>query len=200
MRYRRKKWRPIPVRKGLIQSILLCVTSSRSSAPRSTDEYVLWAEFRYQIRLWTRISEEAALAAGLPPQHHQVLLALKGYPGEQAPRIADLAERMQLKHHSMVGLLDRMEKQGLIERVPLGGGRGVSIVLTREGDQAITEVSRVLRPKLRVAGRDLINALTPLVEPSGRTRRATASRRPSSRPRTAVAAPRAARKVRAGRE
>ena len=157
--------------------------TSRSTTARTNEEYILWAEFRYQIRLWTRISEEASLAAGLPPQHHQVLLALKGFPGDQPPRIADLAERMQLRHHSMVGLLDRMEKQGLIERVPLGGGRGVSILLTREGEQALAEVSRVLRPKLRVAGRDLIQALSPLVEPKAATRRPAAPRR-QSRPRT----------------
>jgi DNA-binding MarR family transcriptional regulator len=160
------------------------------------NEFVAWAEFRYQIRLWTRISEEAALEAGLPPQHHQVLLALKGFPGDQPPRIADLAERMQLRHHSMVGLLDRMEKQGLIERVPLGGGRGVSIVMTRGGERALAEVSRVLRPKLRVAGRDLIDALTPLVEPAQRRGAAAAPARPrATRPRTRAgsAPPRTAR-------
>jgi DNA-binding MarR family transcriptional regulator len=129
-----------------------------------------------------------------------VLLALKGFAGEQAPRIADLAERMQLKHHSMVGLLDRMEKQGLIERVPLGGGRGVSIVMTREGEQALTDVSRVLRPKLRVAGRDLIDALRPLVESGARPRRAATPRRTTSRTRTTTAAPRPTQRVRAGRE
>jgi DNA-binding MarR family transcriptional regulator len=163
--------------------------------PRTTaDEYVLWAEFRYQIRLWMRISEEAALEAGLPPQHHQVLLALMGFPGDEPPRIADLAERMQLRHHSMVGLLDRMEKQGLIQRVPLGGGRGVSIVITRDGERAITEVSRVLRPKLRTAGRDLIDALLPLVEPKrGRSSPAQPRTRTTrTRPRAAVASPRTA--------
>ena len=169
-------------------------------ANQAQDEFVAWAEFRYQIRLWTRISEQAALDVGLPPQHHQVLLALKGYPGDQPPRIADLAERMQLRHHSMVGLVDRMEKQGLIERVPLGGGRGVSIVMTREGERVLAEVSRVLRPRLRIAGRDLIAALAPLVDPKRRSRTATASPRPRAvRPRTRAAASTSPRATRARR-
>jgi DNA-binding MarR family transcriptional regulator len=171
-------------------------TASRAPA----DEFVAWAEFRYQIRLWMRISEEAALEAGLPPQHQQVLLALKGFPGDEPPRIADLAERMQLRHHSMVGLLDRMEKQALIERVPLGGGRGVSIVMTREGERALMAVSRVLRPKLRVAGRDLIEALAPLVGPPPRGRASAAPARPrAARPRTRAAASATSRTTRTRR-
>jgi DNA-binding MarR family transcriptional regulator len=131
---------------------------------KQLNDYAFWAEFRYQVRLWMRISEEAALEAGLSPQQHQVLLAIKGFPGSERPRIADLAERMQIRHHSMVGLLDRMEMQGFVRREPLGGGRGVSIVLTGDGERVLAEVSRVLRPKLRAAGRRLVGALAPLTD------------------------------------
>jgi DNA-binding MarR family transcriptional regulator len=119
------------------------------------------AEFRYQIRLWTRISEEAARAVGLPPQHQQTLLAIKGYP-EGQPRIVDLAERMQLRHHSMVGLLDRMQEDGLITRSRRPDGRGVAVLMTDRGEELLGQSLSLLQPKLPGAASTLIQALTSL--------------------------------------
>jgi DNA-binding MarR family transcriptional regulator len=187
----------VSVRIGYSVNVPPASRKPRTRSNGTEDDYLFWAEFRYQIRLWMRISEEAALDAGLPPQHHQVLLAIKGFPGDGPPLITDLAERMQLRHHSMVGLLDRMEKQGLIERVPIGSGRGVSIIVTPEGDRALDEVSRTLRSGLRVAGRDLIDALQPLVEPRKRgvsPASATRSRTAPARTRPTTARPRASQR------
>src|ERR1041385_5546584 len=79
-------------------------------------DYRALAEFRYQLRRFLRVSEEAARAAGLEPQQHQLLLAVKGVPAGQAPTIAWVAERLQLKHHSVVGLVDRLVRRQLIVR------------------------------------------------------------------------------------
>ena len=70
------------------------------------------AEFRYQIRRFLYFSEEAARRAGIEPQQHQLLLAIKGLPTALRPTIRTLAERMQLQHHSAVELIDRLERAG----------------------------------------------------------------------------------------
>ena len=128
-----------------------------------TDQEVqAWAEFRYQIRIWNGIAERAAREVGLAPQHQQVLLALGGFPGSEPPRIVDLAERMQLQHHSMVGLLDRMQHERLIIRETRTDGRGVSILMTEAGEQKLQAALAILRPKLRSAATELIAALSQL--------------------------------------
>src|SRR5690348_11383007 len=75
------------------------------------------AEFRYQLRRFVRFSEAAAREAGIEPQQHQLLLAVKGIPDGEVPRIAYLADRLQIQHHSAVELLDRMERKGLVARI-----------------------------------------------------------------------------------
>ena len=59
-------------------------------------DYQALAEFRYQLRRFLRLSEEAVCAHGLMPQHHQLLLALKGLPGGRKATIGELAERLQV--------------------------------------------------------------------------------------------------------
>src|SRR5882757_8547999 len=79
-------------------------------------EYRKIAEFRYQLRRFLRFSEEHARLRGMEPQQHQSLLAVKGLPEGMEPTIANLAERMQLAHHSMVELVDRITEKGLATR------------------------------------------------------------------------------------
>lgn len=75
------------------------------------------ADFRYLIRRFLTFSEEAAQRDGLSPRHHQALLAIKGFSGtDAAPTIGDLAERLCIRHHSAVELVDRLVIAGLIER------------------------------------------------------------------------------------
>jgi DNA-binding MarR family transcriptional regulator len=80
------------------------------------EDYRALAEFRYQLRRFLRFSEQAARAAGLEPQHHQLLMAIKGLPMGKKPTIGVIAERMQLEHHSTVELIDRLEERGLVRR------------------------------------------------------------------------------------
>ncbi|MGC9949845.1 MAG: helix-turn-helix domain-containing protein [Bryobacteraceae bacterium] len=72
------------------------------------------AEFRYQIRRFLRYSEQAARRGGLKPAQHQLLSAIKAHDGQ--PTVGELAERMQLRHHSTVGLIDRLVQGGLVRR------------------------------------------------------------------------------------
>jgi DNA-binding MarR family transcriptional regulator len=74
------------------------------------------AEFRYELRRFLLFSECAALQAGLQPQQHQLLLQVAGAPRDKIVTIAYAAERLGLKHNSAVELVDRSEREGLLER------------------------------------------------------------------------------------
>ena len=77
----------------------------------SSAQYRRLAEFRHQIRLFLRFSERASREAGVEPVQHQLLLAIRGRPSDSDPTIGDLAERLQLRHHSVVELVDRLERR-----------------------------------------------------------------------------------------
>src|SRR5215510_9581917 len=79
-------------------------------------EYIALAEFRYQLRRFSRSMEDQVRKLGVNPQQYQVVLAIRGLPKGQAPTVGRLAERMQLNHNSMVELVDRCEDSGLLCR------------------------------------------------------------------------------------
>ena len=79
-------------------------------------DYQALAELRYQIRRFLHFSEQAARNAGLEPQQHQLMLALKGLPEGVRPRIGELAERLQIQHHSAVELINRLAAAGYVKR------------------------------------------------------------------------------------
>jgi DNA-binding MarR family transcriptional regulator len=123
-------------------------------------DYQALADFRYQIRRFVRFSEEAARAAGVEPQHHQLMLAIKGKPDGEEPRIADLAERLQIQHHSAVELVDRLVKKGLITRTRGDADRReVHVQLTARGERILGELTLHTRAELRSAAPSLAAAL-----------------------------------------
>src|SRR5260370_41490113 len=87
-----------------------------STADLSIADYQALAEIRHQIRRFLHFSEQAAREAGLEPQQHQLLLALKGLPEGRKATISELAERLQIQHHSTVELIDRMVERDLVQR------------------------------------------------------------------------------------
>src|ERR1700727_1428449 len=99
------------------------------------DDYTTLAEFRYLLRQFGAFSEEAARQAGLTAQQHQALLAIKGFPGREELTVGELAERLNLKHHSVVGLVDRLMGRGLIQRQhDAADRRRVLIALTAKAE------------------------------------------------------------------
>jgi DNA-binding MarR family transcriptional regulator len=129
----------------------------------SLDEYRAFAEFRYQIRRFLHFSEQEARRYGIEPQQHQLLLAIKGLPPETEATIGELAERFQLKHHSMVELVDRLEKHGYVTRTTGAGDRRQVIVhLTRAGARILRQLSLAHHAELDTAGPALSAALRAL--------------------------------------
>jgi DNA-binding MarR family transcriptional regulator len=108
----------------------------------SKEHYVMLADFRYALRQFVRFSENAAHAAGLTPQQHQAMLAIKGYPGREPINIGELAERLQILHHSAVGLVDRLVAQKHARRLrDATDRRQVRIALTARGEAALEKLS-----------------------------------------------------------
>jgi DNA-binding MarR family transcriptional regulator len=127
----------------------------------STSEYQALAEFRYQIRRFLQFSAEAARAHGVEPQQHQLLLALKGLPEEGHPTIGQLAERLQIQHHSAVELVDRLAERGAIRRSHSGADRReVRLHLTRRGSALLRRLSLAHHTELERTGPLLVKALT----------------------------------------
>jgi DNA-binding MarR family transcriptional regulator len=114
------------------------------------EDYQRLLGFRTGLRRFLRWSEHEAQAAGLTPAQHQLLLAVRGHPDPAGPTIGELAEYLVLRHHSVVELIDRAAKAGLVERVgDEEDHRVVRLRLTREGEQAIERLSRLHLEELR---------------------------------------------------
>ena len=135
-----------------------------SSEDISMADYRALAEIRYQIRRFLRFSEHAAREAGLVPQQHQLLLALKGLPAGREATISELAERLQIQHHSTVELIDRLVERGLIKRLrDEVDQRRVIIHLTPQGEQILRRLSLLHRHELQLAGPAFVRALGALI-------------------------------------
>ena len=137
-------------------------------------DYRALAEFRYQIRRFVHFSEEAARHAAVEPQHHQLMLAIKGKPDDEAARIAYLAERLQIQHHSAVELVDRLDKKGLITRTRgEHDRREVYVQLTPRGERILDALTVHTRAELRSAAPALVATLRQLTqqEKTGRAAR-----------------------------
>ena len=116
--------------------------STRSKASDSQLLLRTLAEFRYELRQFLHFSERAAVAAGLQPQQHQLLLQVTGAPEGEAVTIAYAAERLSLRHHSVVELVNRSEREGLLTRtVDTRDRRRAILELTRKGELVLDRLA-----------------------------------------------------------
>lgn len=123
-------------------------------------DYESLAELRYQIRCFLHFSKQAARVAGLEPQQHQLMLSLKGLPRSMRPRIGELAERLQIRHHSAVELVNRLAVGGYVRRHRSGeDSREVLLSLTPKGENVLKKLSIQHRAELRMCGPALLAAL-----------------------------------------
>ncbi len=131
-----------------------------SATVLAKSDYQLLADFRHALRKFLSFSERAAAEHGLAPQQYQALLAIEGYPNRNWVYVGELAERLQIAHHSAVGLIDRLERLGLVQREQsVEDRRKVRVSLTRAGRRILEKLYRVHRAELRSAGPRLAELL-----------------------------------------
>ena len=118
------------------------------------------AAFRYAIRRFLRFSEQAARREHITPQQHQLLLALKGFPNRDYATVSELAHRLQMRQHSVVGLIDRTARVGLVRRERgTQDRREVFIYITPDGDALLARLTELHRQEL-VTMRDALSSTT----------------------------------------
>jgi DNA-binding MarR family transcriptional regulator len=119
----------------------------------TTADYRHLLEVRTGLRRFLHWSEEQAHSAGLTPAQHQLLLAVRGHPGPQAPTVGDLAEHLLIQHHGAVQLVDRAAAAGLVtRRRDETDHRVVHVVLTDEGRRLLESLSARHLAELRRVG------------------------------------------------
>lgn len=107
------------------------------------------ADFRYQIRKFVRFSEQVSRQHGITPRQYLLLLHVKGYPGRDWATVGELAERLQTKHHGVVALISRCEKQGFVERRRSSEDRRrIEIHLLENGERVLDKLARLHRAEL----------------------------------------------------
>lgn len=135
------------------------------------------ADFRYVLRRFVQFSEQAADHAGLTPQQHQLLLQIAGAPEDALPTIGYLAQRLALKHHSLVELANRSEDAGLLRRKPDPlDRRAVVLHLTPAGARILHELSEDHERELHEMAPRLIKALSTFTRQAGSAATATGIR------------------------
>jgi DNA-binding MarR family transcriptional regulator len=127
-------------------------------------EFRALAELRYCIRLFLKEGDAAARLAGLEPQQYLMLLAIRGLTPGVPPKIQALAERLALKHHSAVELVDRLEQRGYVRRTrSREDRRQVLVSLQPKGEKVLEQVVLQRISELRTSGRQLVTAIDALL-------------------------------------
>lgn len=125
------------------------------SALLKDEDYAALAEFRFALRQFHAFSDDRAAQKGLKPQQHQALLALRAAPAEDAT-VGFVARRLLLKPHSATGLVDRLEKMGLV-------ARHASDIDRRRAQLRLTPEALDLLAGLSAAHKDEIRRLKPML-------------------------------------
>jgi DNA-binding MarR family transcriptional regulator len=122
--------------------------------------YSALAGFRRALRIFLAFSAEAARDAGLTPQHHQAILAIRGHTGPDSVTINALAEQLLLKPQTAAELVDRLEKAGLVRRQrDKKDRRRVLLALTPSAEAALKKLSKTHLAQIRRDAPKLIELL-----------------------------------------
>lgn len=138
---------------------------STARGPVSSAELHALVQFRYRIRRFLHFSEQAARSAGLEPQQYQMMLAIRGMQPEVQPSIRNIAERLQIQHHSAVELVDRSVARSLVRRSRSDADRRqVLVELTPKGERLLRELAAHHRDALSEQAPALVESLTTLMQ------------------------------------
>jgi DNA-binding MarR family transcriptional regulator len=125
------------------------------------DDYDALATFRYALRKFLSFSKRALAAeADLTPEQYEALLALKAFAADPGLTISDLSERLQVKHHTAVGLVDKLEELRFVRREQgVEDRRKVFVRLTPAGSRILAKVAALHRREMRIRSPEMIEAL-----------------------------------------
>jgi DNA-binding MarR family transcriptional regulator len=130
----------------------------------SDEQFGRILEFRVALRRFGRFSEEQAALMDMTAQQHQLLLAIRGHGDGRGPTIADVARHLMIRHHSVVGLVDRAQDLGLVERRgDADDHRLVRLALTPLGEERVNALALAHLKELR----KLAEVLGALLEADG---------------------------------
>jgi len=150
------------------------------SRPMPQVDYETLADLRYHIRRFLRIREEAARATGVEPQQYVLLLQVKGFERRRPATIGALTERLQIRHHATVQLVDRLAQRGLVRRRRAElDRRGVVVELTLRGEAVLRKLALYSLAELRTGGPALASTLTRVIELNGTGRPRRSKTRPN---------------------
>lgn len=123
--------------------------AKKKKPPLTGAEFQARSEFRYQLRRFLHFSETAAKQHGITPAQYQLLLQIKGHPERPWALVGELAERLLLQQHSVVGLVSRSEAAGLVKRRPgAEDRRHVQVHLTAAGERAVQAIGALHEEEL----------------------------------------------------
>jgi DNA-binding MarR family transcriptional regulator len=127
----------------------------------TSDDYDALASFRYALRKFLRFSKRAlASEANLTPEQYEALLALKAFGPDSGLSVGDLSERLQVKHHTAVGLVDKLEELHFVRREQgVEDRRKVFVRLTAAGSRILAKVAVLHRREMRLRSPEMIEAL-----------------------------------------
>src|SRR5262247_172059 len=152
---------------GVILSRPMSARPARRRALLRVD-YETLADLRYHIRRFLRVREEAARTAGVEPQQYVLLLQVKGFARRRPATIGALTERLQIRHHATVQLVDRLAQRGMVRRRRAElYRRGVVVELTARGEAVLRKLALNSLAELRSGGPALASTLTRVIELNG---------------------------------
>jgi DNA-binding MarR family transcriptional regulator len=138
------------------QSSSQALSSVTAQIP-TEDEIRNLAWFRYNLRKFLRFSEKAARQCGVTPQQHQLMLGVAGYTGRGTATVSELAEFLQERHNSVVGLVERAAQRGLVRKEhDTGDRRFVLVSLTPQGEQILARLTELHKEEVKAAREALI--------------------------------------------
>jgi DNA-binding MarR family transcriptional regulator len=129
--------------------------------PLTKRQFERIAAFRHTLRRFLRHSEKAVRNQGVTSQQYHLILAIKGFPKRNFASVGELAEQLQRNHHSVVELINRTERLGLVKRRPsTEDRRQVFVELTVKGERLLERLVHEHRAEYRI----LHSSLTTLME------------------------------------
>ena len=113
-------------------------------------DYRTLLAFRTALTRFLHWRSEQIQQAGLTPQQHNLLLAVRAHPEGTGPSIRQIADQLVVQHHTAVGLVDRAQRAKLVCRGPDPDDRRlVRVRLTPKGRQVVRRLEASHKEELR---------------------------------------------------